>query len=251
MIRDRVRALLDEVAGGRRSVDEALAQLDQAPVEALPFAHIDHHRALRQGYPEVVFGEGKTPEQALEICARIAAHGDGFLVTRADAALRASLAAAWPAIELDPLGRTALLRREGAAEPTATGALVVTAGTGDLPVANECVATLRAFGHAAQRIADVGVAGIHRVLAQQGALRSARVIIVVAGMDGALPSVVGGMVRVPVIAVPTSVGYGASFNGLAALLTMLNSCAAGVVVCNIDNGFGAAVAAARILELGA
>ncbi|MBM3906662.1 MAG: nickel pincer cofactor biosynthesis protein LarB [Gemmatimonadetes bacterium] len=248
MIRDRARALLADVAAGRRTVEDALAQLDAAPVEDLKFAQIDHHRALRQGYPEVVFGEGKTPEQALQICARLAAHGDGFLVTRADAPMRDALAVAFPAAEVDALGCTVLMRRDGAAAPAETGALVVTAGTGDLPVAQECLVTLRAFGHAAGRVADVGVAGIHRVLAQQEILRSARVIVVVAGMDGALPSVIGGMVRVPVIAVPTSIGYGASFQGLAALLTMLNSCAAGVVVCNIDNGFGAAVAAARILS---
>ncbi|MBI2408488.1 MAG: nickel pincer cofactor biosynthesis protein LarB [Gemmatimonadetes bacterium] len=248
MMRDRVRVLLADVAAGRRTVDDALAQLDAAPVEDLSFAQIDHHRALRQGYPEVVFGEGKSPEQALQICARLAVHGDGFLVTRADAAMRDAIAAAYPAAETDALARTALMRRADAPPPAETGALVVTAGTGDLPVAQECIMALRAFGHGARRVADVGVAGIHRVLAQQETLRAARVIIVVAGMDGALPSVVGGMVRVPVIAVPTSVGYGASFNGLAALLTMLNSCAAGVVVCNIDNGFGAAVAAARILD---
>lgn len=250
MMRDRVRALLADVAAGTRSVEEALAQLDAAPVEELSFAQIDHHRALRQGYPEVVFGEGKTPDQAVQICGRLAAHGDGFLVTRADAPMRAALAAAHAGAEVDEVARTVLLRREGAGNPVESGALVITAGTGDLPVAQECVVALRAFGHSARRVADVGVAGIHRVLAQQDALRAARVVVVVAGMDGALPSVVGGMVRVPVIAVPTSIGYGASFKGLAALLTMLNSCAAGVVVCNIDNGFGAAVAAARILELG-
>ena len=249
-MRDRVRAVLADVAAGRRSVDDALAQLDAAPVEDLSFAQIDHHRALRQGYPEVVFGEGKTADQALQICSRLAAHGDGFLVTRADEAMRVALAAAYPAAEVDALGRTVMLRRAEALAPRESGALVVTAGTGDLPVAQECIVTLRAFGHASTRVADVGVAGIHRVLARQESLRAARVIIVVAGMDGALPSVIGGLVRVPVIAVPTSVGYGASFQGLAALLTMLNSCAAGVVVCNIDNGFGAAVAAARVLELG-
>lgn len=248
MKRDRVRALLAEVAAGRQTVDSALAQLDGAPVEHLPFAQIDHHRALRQGYPEVVFGEGKTPEQTLAICERLAAHGDGFLVTRTPAETQRALGERFPAAELDVLGRTVLLRAPDAPAPRATGALVVTAGTGDLPVAQECVVALRAFGHAADRVADVGVAGIHRVLAQQEALRAAKVVIVAAGMDGALPSVVGGLVNVPVIAVPTSVGYGASFGGLAALLTMLNSCAAGVVVCNIDNGFGAAVAAARILE---
>jgi hypothetical protein len=251
MMRDRVRTLLGDVAAGRRTVEDALAQLDAAPVEDLAFAQIDHHRALRQGYPEVVFGEGKTPEQAVQICARLAAQGDGFLVTRADGAMRDALCAAHPAAEVDEVARTVLLRRTGAAAPAESGALIVTAGTGDLPVAQECIVTLRAFGHASRRVADVGVAGIHRVLAQQETLRAARVVVVVAGMDGALPSVVGGMVRVPVIAVPTSVGYGASFRGLSALLTMLNSCAAGVVVCNIDNGFGAAVAASRILELGA
>lgn len=251
MKRDRVRTLLGEVAAGRRTVEDALAQLDVAPVEDLAFAQIDHHRALRQGYPEVVFGEGKTPEQALQICERLAAHGDGFLVTRANGEMREALCAAYPTAEADALGRTVLLRRTGAAAAVESGALIVTAGTGDLPVAQECIVALRAFGHASRRVADVGVAGIHRVLAQQDTLRAARVVVVVAGMDGALPSVVGGMVRVPVIAVPTSVGYGASFRGLSALLTMLNSCAAGVVVCNIDNGFGAAVAASRILELGA
>ena len=250
MMRDRVRALLADVAAGRRTVDEALTQLDTAPLEDLQFAQIDHHRALRQGYPEVVFGEGKTVEQTVQICERLAARGDGFLVTRASDDMRAALASAFAGAEVDALGRTVLLRGADAVAPADTGALVVTAGTGDLPVAQECIVTLRAFGHAARRVADVGVAGIHRVLAQQDTLRLARVVVVVAGMDGALPSVVGGLVRVPVIAVPTSIGYGASFKGLAALLTMLNSCAAGVTVCNIDNGFGAAVAAARILELG-
>ncbi len=250
MMRDRVRALLADVAAGHRTVDEALALLDTAPLEDLQFAQIDHHRALRQGYPEVVFGEGKTVEQTVQICERLAARGDGFLVTRASDDMRAALASAFAGAEVDALGRTVLLRGADAVAPADTGALVVTAGTGDLPVAQECIVTLRAFGHAARRVADVGVAGIHRVLAQQDTLRLARVVVVVAGMDGALPSVVGGLVRVPVIAVPTSIGYGASFKGLAALLTMLNSCAAGVTVCNIDNGFGAAVAAARILELG-
>ncbi len=250
MMRERVRALLADVASGHRTVDDALAQLDTAPLEDLQFAQIDHHRALRQGYPEVVFGEGKTVEQTVLICERLAARGDGFLVTRAGDDMRAALASAFAGAEVDALGRTVLLRGAASGALADTGALVVTAGTGDLPVAQECIVTLRAFGHAARRVADVGVAGIHRVLAQQDTLRSARVVVVVAGMDGALPSVVGGLVRVPVIAVPTSIGYGASFKGLAALLTMLNSCAAGVTVCNIDNGFGAAVAAARILELG-
>lgn len=247
MRRERVRALLAEVAEGRIAVDAALAQLDDAPVDELGFATLDRHRALRQGFPEVVFGQGKEPAQVVAICERLEAHGDGFLVTRADAALRSALQARWSAAEVNAMGRTVLLR---GGTPPARGTrtvAVVTAGTSDLPVAEEAAVTLDAFGHPTIRVTDVGVAGIHRILAQRETLHGAAVVIVVAGMDGALPSVVGGMVRVPVIAVPTSVGYGAAFGGLAPLLTMLNACAAGVTVCNIDNGFGAAVAAARIL----
>ena len=252
MRRDRVRAMLDEVATGRLPVEAALAQLDDAPVDELGFATVDTHRALRQGYPEVVFGQGKRPEQTLAICERLAAAGDGFLVTRAEPETQAALAARWPAAEVNGMARTVLLRGDGAREAQAgpragKSVAVVTAGTSDLPVAEEAAVTLDAFGHAVLRVTDVGVAGIHRVLAKRAALHDAGVVIVVAGMDGALPSVVGGLVRVPVIAVPTSVGYGAAFGGLAPLLTMLNSCAAGVTVCNIDNGFGAAVAASRIL----
>lgn len=247
MRRERVRALLAEVAEGRIAVEAALAQLDDAPVDDIGFATLDRHRALRQGFPEVVFGQGKEPAQVVAICERLEAHGDGFLVTRADAALRDALQARWSAAEVSAMARTVLLR---GATPPARGTrsvAIVTAGTSDLPVAEEAAVTLDAFGHPAIRVTDVGVAGIHRILAQRETLHGAAVVIVVAGMDGALPSVVGGMVRVPVIAVPTSVGYGAAFGGLAPLLTMLNACAAGVTVCNIDNGFGAAVAAARIL----
>lgn len=243
-----MRALLDAVASGRLAVDGALSQLDDAPVDDLGFATVDQHRALRQGFPEVVFGQGKEPAQVESICARLATRGDGFLVTRASADVRQALSAAWPTVEVNAIARTVLLRAD---QPRARGARVVaivTAGTSDLPVAEEAAVTLDATGHPVQRITDVGVAGIHRVLAHRDALHGAAVIIVVAGMDGALPSVVGGLVRCPVIAVPTSVGYGAAFGGLAPLLTMLNSCAAGVTVCNIDNGFGAAVAAARILD---
>lgn len=249
MIRERVRALLEDVAAGRATIEQALAHLDAAPVESLEFASIDHHRALRAGYPEVVFGEGKTVEQTLLICERLAAKEDGFLVTRTDDAQRASLAAAFPGARVNALARTVHLA--GATSPAAregNAALIVTAGTSDLAVAEEAAETLAALGLGAARLTDVGVAGIHRLLSRHDALRDAAVVIVVAGMDGALPSVVGGLVRVPVIAVPTSVGYGASFGGLSALLAMLNSCAAGVTVCNIDNGFGAAMAAARILN---
>jgi pyridinium-3,5-biscarboxylic acid mononucleotide synthase len=246
--RERVRALLADVAAGRVPIEDALTHLDDAPVDDLGFATLDHHRALRQGFPEVVFGAGKTPDQLLGICERLAAHGEGFLVTRADATARAALIAQWPNAEVHATARTVLLR--GSTPPTrgTRTVAIVTAGTSDLPVAEEAAVTLDAFGHPMQHITDVGVAGIHRILARRDALHQAAVVIVVAGMDGALPSVVGGLVRVPVIAVPTSVGYGAAFDGVAPLLTMLNSCAAGVTVCNIDNGFGAAVAAARILE---
>lgn len=248
MRRERVRALLADVAAGRVPIEAALTHLDDAPVDDLGFATLDHHRALRQGFPEVVFGAGKSPDQLLGICERLAAHGDGFLVTRADEAGRAALLQRWPAAEAHLMARTVLLRGETPPTRGTRMVAIVTAGTSDLPVAEEAAVTLDAFGHPLQHITDVGVAGIHRILARREALHEAAVVIVVAGMDGALPSVVGGLVRVPVIAVPTSVGYGAAFQGVAPLLTMLNSCAAGVTVCNIDNGFGAAVAAARILE---
>ncbi|MBM3885594.1 MAG: nickel pincer cofactor biosynthesis protein LarB [Gemmatimonadetes bacterium] len=260
MRRDRAIALLEQVAAGQLSIDAALRQLDAAPVEEIGVASVDTHRALRQGYPEVVFGEGKTPEQIVAICERLAAHGDGFLVTRVAPDGQAALRAHFPTVEVNPLGRTVLLRAATApadrvagdlsstARPATRTVAVVTAGTSDLPVAEECAVTLDAIGHRVARVTDVGVAGIHRILARRETLADAAVVIVIAGMDGALPSVVGGLVRAPVIAVPTSVGYGSAFGGLAPLLTMLNSCAAGVTVCNIDNGFGAAVAASRILH---
>ncbi len=244
-------------------IDAALAQLDGAPVDELGFATVDQHRALRQGYPEVVYGEGKLPAQVEAICERLAEGGDGFLVTRASEETQRLLVARWPDAEVNALGRTVLLRSGGAARGEAPRAgaqakhgksttprpvAIVTAGTSDLPVGEEAAVTLDAIGHTVVRVTDVGVAGIHRVLAKRDVLDGAGVVIVIAGMDGALPSVVGGLVRCPVIAVPTSVGYGAAFGGLAPLLTMLNSCSAGVTVCNIDNGFGAAMAAARILN---
>ena len=248
MRRERVRDLLSRVADGSVPVDAALASLAQEPTESLGFATIDHHRALRQGFPEVVYGAGKTTEQLIAITQRIAERGDGVLATRVSDGSVPALLAALPGARHNTLARTVMLR---AAQPPATApgtALIVTAGTSDLPVAEEAAVTTDAMGCITERLNDVGVAGIHRVLANRGVLERAAVVIVVAGMDGALASVVGGLVRVPVIAVPTSVGYGASFGGIAPLLTMLNSCAAGVTVVNIDNGFGAAVAAARILH---
>jgi NCAIR mutase (PurE)-related protein len=248
MRRERVRELLTRVAEGSLPVDGALDSLSADPVESLGFATIDHHRALRQGFPEVIYGAGKTVDQVVSIARRIAERGDGVLITRVEPDAVLPLSDAFSAMEYNPIGRTALLRATTPAEKSHDAVLIVTAGTSDLPVAEEAAVTADAMACRIERLTDVGVAGIHRLLARREVLDSAGVIIVVAGMDGALASVVGGLARVPVIAVPTSVGYGASFNGLAPLLTMLNSCAAGVTVVNIDNGFGAAVAAARILH---
>jgi NCAIR mutase (PurE)-related protein len=245
-MRERVLALLQQVAAGELDAADALQRLSRPDAESLPFATIDHHRALRQGFPEVIFAQGKTPDQVIAIAERIAAHGDGFLATRVPESMRPALAARFPAAQLDPVARTAHLAPN---EPPPAGkgtVLIITAGTSDIPVAEEAAVTACALGNRVARLTDVGVAGIHRVLAKGDALAEARVVIVVAGMEGALASVVGGLVAVPVIAVPTSIGYGASFGGVAALLGMLNSCASGVTVVNIDNGFGAAYAASRI-----
>jgi NCAIR mutase (PurE)-related protein len=248
MRRERVRDLLTRVADGSARVDEALDVLSAEPAESIGFATIDHHRALRQGFPEVVYGAGKTVEQVVAIASRIAEHGDGVLVTRVAPDAVEPLRAALPGMEYNHDALTCFLRPGKAPTIAADSLLVVTAGTSDLRVAEEAAVTADAMACRVERLTDVGVAGIHRLLSRREALDSAGVIIVVAGMDGALASVVGGLARVPVIAVPTSVGYGASFGGIAPLLTMLNSCAAGVTVVNIDNGFGAAVAAARILH---
>ncbi|PYP60782.1 MAG: nickel pincer cofactor biosynthesis protein LarB [Gemmatimonadetes bacterium] len=216
-------------------------------IERLPFASIDHLRPLTQGHEEVILCQGKTPEQVVGIAERLVAASASFLATRAEPLHRGALAARFPRAEVGELGRTVYLPPDPEPEPTGRGTvLIVTAGTSDLPVAEEAAVTARALHNRVARLTDVGVAGIHRILTQTELLRSAAVIIVVAGMEGALPSVVGGLVPVPVIAVPTSVGYGASFGGIAALLGMLNSCASGVTVVNIDNGFGAAAAASRI-----
>jgi pyridinium-3,5-biscarboxylic acid mononucleotide synthase len=244
--RERILALLDEVAAGQTPPAAALERLALDPVESLGFASIDHHRTLRQGFPEVIFGAGKTNEQIVAIAVRIAARGDGFLVTRADESAQSALHRAFPEARANAVARTVVLT---GVEPPPGGVgsiLIVTAGTSDLPVAEEAAETAVALGNQVQRLTDVGVAGIHRLLSRAEELRGARVVIVVAGMDGALPSVVGGLVAVPVIAVPTSTGYGTAFGGVAPLLTALNSCASGVTVVNIDNGFGAAAAASRI-----
>ena len=245
---EQLEDLLAEVAAGRLSPPAAVERLRHLPYEDLEFARIDHHRAIRQGQPEVVFCEGKTVEQVVAICDRLAAATGSFLGTRCSEPQAAALAARFPRAVWHPLARVIVYATRHVAPmvPDTGGILVVSAGTSDLPVAEEAAVVAEAFGHSVTRLADVGVAGLHRLLSETERLREARVVIVVAGMEGALPSVVGGLVAVPVIAVPTSIGYGASFGGLAALLGMLNSCAAGVTVVNIDNGFGAAAAASRI-----
>jgi NCAIR mutase (PurE)-related protein len=222
--------------------------LRQAPFEDLGFARVDHHRSVRQGFPEVIFGAGKTPEQIAHIASRIVDAGHTLLVTRTDASAFAAVSAEIPDAVFNPVART--ITRGGAGSPSGCGTiLIAAAGTADLPVAEEAAVSAAIMGNEVDRLYDVGVAGLHRLLAEQPRLVAARVIIVVAGMEGALPSVVGGLVDVPVIAVPTSVGYGASFGGVAALLGMLNSCATGLAVVNIDNGFGAAAVASAINHL--
>lgn len=243
---EQLEDLLAAVAAGRLAPQAALDRLRHLPFEDLAFARIDHHRALRQGHPEVVFCEGKTPDQAVAICERLEAATGSFLGTRADEGVASRLQARFPRMVWNPIARTVHLAPADRVPPTTGPILVVSAGTSDLPVAEEAAVVAEAFGHDVERLVDVGVAGLHRLLAAGDQIERARVVIVVAGMEGALPSVVGGLVSAPVIAVPTSIGYGASFGGLAALLAMLNSCAAGVTVVNIDNGFGAAAAASRI-----
>jgi pyridinium-3,5-biscarboxylic acid mononucleotide synthase len=257
MLPEQVLRLLEAVAAGEASPKSALDQLAWQPVEtvhsgdvASVAARLDHHRSLRLGFPEVVFCEGKSVPQTVEICQRFAARGHGFLATRADQTKQEALAEAIPNVEVNPLGRTVYLPGPEAVPNSRFGeVLIATAGTGDIPVAEEAAVTARAFGNPVVQLYDVGVAGIHRLFRESDSLGRASVILVVAGMEGALPSVVGGLVSVPVIAVPTSIGYGAAFGGLAALLGMLNSCAAGITVVNIDNGFGAACAATRINQL--
>jgi len=245
---DQVRRLFLDVRRGRLSPDEAVARLRHLPFEDLGFAKVDHHRVLRAGMPEVVLASGKSPQQVAGIFARLARHRTNVLATRArrehyDAVLEAA-----PQAEFHELARAIVLLQDR--KKYGKGRIVVvSAGTSDIPVAEEAVVTAVVMGNDVEHIYDVGVAGIHRLLAHRRSLTRARVLIVCAGMEGALPSVVGGLVRVPVIAVPTSVGYGASFEGLAALLGMLNSCASNVSVVNIDNGFGAGYVASMINRL--
>jgi NCAIR mutase (PurE)-related protein len=245
---ESIRKLFDKVRTGKLTPDEAVERLRHLPFEDLGFAKVDHHRALRAGMPEVILGERKTPSHLAQIFSRLAKHGGNVLATRADEKQFAVVKKKVRGAEYRELARAIVLRRDSHKYGKGTIA-VVSAGTSDIPVAEEAVVTAEVMGNDVEHFYDVGVAGIHRLLANREALTKSRVVIVCAGMEGALPSVVGGLVGVPVIAVPTSIGYGASFKGLAALLGMLNSCASNVSVVNIDNGFGAGYVASLINRL--
>lgn len=238
-----LKTMLNSVRQGELSIDDAMLQLRQLPFQDIGCAQVDHHRQLRQGMPEMIFGQGKTVEQIAAITAAMADRGSNVLVTRLDREKAGPIVELFPAAEYHPEACCLTLEHQPPEQRGKGTILVVSAGTSDIPVAAEALVTARFLGNRVEQIFDVGVAGIHRLLARGEQLSAASVIIVVAGMEGALPSVVGGLVDKPVIAVPTSVGYGASFGGIAALLGMLNSCASGVTVVNIDNGFGAACAA--------
>ena len=241
-----LKKLLERVRAGDTAVEEALRELADLPYKDLGFARVDHHRHLRTGFPEVVLGVGKSAEQIGLIMAELAKTGANVLATRVPEAYVPTLQAMVPGGGYHPLARAHVVEQAPVEDLGRGTILVVSAGTSDLPVAEEAVLTARLAGNRVERLVDVGVAGIHRLLGNRAALEAASVIVVVAGMEGALPSVVAGLTSRPVVAVPTSVGYGASFGGIAALLGMLNSCAAGVTVVNIDNGFGAGYAAAVI-----
>ncbi len=243
----RLTELLLRVRGGG-DIAAAVAELKQLPFADLGFAVVDHHRALRQGVPEVILGEGKTAEQIIAIARELVRMQQNVLVTRIDDAKAAGLVAALPDVRHNAMARTCTLEIGSIAPLSAEKVALVSAGTSDMPVAEECAETMRMLGVAFERVFDVGVAGIHRLLHKRPILEEASVVIVIAGMEGALASVVGGLVSAPVIAVPTSIGYGAAMNGMTALFGMLTSCASGVTVVNIDNGFGAAFAASRILR---
>lgn len=244
---EKLKILLEQVKDGNVSVADALQSLRILPFEDLGFSKVDHHRQLRTGFPEVIFCEGKTVAHVKQISERILAAGHPLLATRATPDMYEAVKEIASEARYNALGRTITVAQSE--DAGASGILVVSAGTSDLPVAEEAAETAQMMGHQPERLYDVGVAGLHRLISNHEKLLTARVIIVVAGMEGALPSVVGGLVDCPVIAVPTSIGYGASFGGLAALLGMLNSCASGVTVVNIDNGFGAGYSASLINRL--
>ncbi len=248
MDQDHLRALLEEVRTGAMDVDAAIGRLRHLPFEDLGFAKVDHHRALRHGMPEVVFGMGKTPDQVVAIVSSLLTHAPNVLVTRTTGEVADRIKIQHADVEYFPSSRAVRVWRDRTVSGKGKIA-IVSAGTSDLPVAEEAQVTAEVMGNEVTSIFDIGVAGIHRVMQNRERLSEARVVIVCAGMEGALPSVIGGLVAVPVIAVPTSIGYGASFQGLAALLGMLNSCASNVTVVNIDNGFGAGYAASLMNRL--
>ena len=242
----RLYGLLDDFRSGRLTAEEVVAQVSAPSFEDIGFAKVDHHRAIRKGFPEVVFGLGKTPEQVGMLAATLLERSDRLLVTKTTVEAYRAVCVAAPDAVFDEMSRTITVNRNDSRKPM-PGVVVASAGTSDLPIAAEAVVTAEIMGCRVERVVDVGVAGIHRLFAEMPTIAEAEVVVVVAGMEGALASVVGGLVRAPVIAVPTSVGYGSSFDGLAALLAMLNSCAPGVSVVNIDNGFGAGYMAAMIV----
>ena len=251
MTPERIRQLLEGVKSGTLPVEDAMGLLERLPFEDLGFAQVDHHRAMRQGFSEVIFSEGKTVDQVVSIARSIVAADSTLLATRVSDEAAEALRVTFPEAEHNALARTIVVRADGDQEAKQNGTvLVISAGTSDLPVAEEAYVTAEVMGNRVEKLYDVGVAGIHRLLSYHDQISKASVIIVVAGMEGALASVVGGLVDVPVIAVPTSVGYGASFGGVAALLAMLNSCATGVAVVNIDNGFGAGAFAGLVNRVG-
>lgn len=249
MNQEELLTLLNRVQAGDLSPEKAVELLRHLPYEDLGFARMDNHRALRQGFPEVIFCEGKTAEQVTAIASRTLARHGVLLATRASRETFEALKTVEPRATYHALSRAIVVKPAQAAEPIGR-VMVLSAGTSDIPVAEEAAVTADVLGSRVETVYDCGVAGLHRILDQRAALEQANVLVVVAGMDGVLPSVVGGLVAKPTIAVPTSVGYGASFQGLAALLTMLNSCASGIAVVNIDNGYGAGVLAHRINVLG-
>jgi pyridinium-3,5-biscarboxylic acid mononucleotide synthase len=250
MTEKHIREILDLVAAGRLSADRALARLKLLPFEDLGFARLDHHRGLRRGVPEVIFGEGKSTDQLAAIGKRMVAGGVNLVITRLAPDKARVLKRKLRALDYRPDARIGMIIRERPQVRTHGAVMILSAGTSDIPVAEEAALCAELFGNPVERLYDVGVAGLHRLTANAESIQRASVLIVVAGMEGALPSVVAGLVDKPVIAVPTSVGYGASFGGIAALLGMLNSCASGVTVVNIDNGFGAAFAATMINRVG-
>jgi pyridinium-3,5-biscarboxylic acid mononucleotide synthase len=245
MTEEQLRQILGDLKSGALTDDQALERLRNLPFEDLGFANVDHHRTLRQGFPEVIFGAGKSADHVARIVGAMMAGRHNILVTRANKEQYERVREVEPSAEFHETARVIVVHRDDAIRGKGT-VMVISAGTSDIPVAEEASVTLKVMGNTVETLYDVGVSGLHRLLGRRDRLTAARVLIVVAGMEGALPSVVGGLVSVPVIAVPTSIGYGASFGGVTALLSMLNSCASNVTVVNIDNGFGAAMVASLI-----